>query len=653
MARQKRARLQAGKGVKKNGVYIQSDQAASFESLPPGPDANTIAKDIHHYIPRLNKKGTLFRPSQATIEQRGQEFKALMHALFQDDVPMLVQELRDTRLVRDFFGYWRRDVDHDRKRQSLSVKDRHTSRQSVSSSAFSMYFSASNISLQLPSPYADLPPSPALPSNPQSPRSPDSSRRNSSQSTERRRSGGAGPSSYATSDSSASTVSVGSSSHGGLGGSGAPHSLPSSPQDMTFYVSTRGSLALSLAQDEYDDARAEYINTPLSAPARVQPPHPHPWARDPDRPFAAHDEEILLPDPAALKARPDAGTIPTTNTTNTTNTAAPGEFQPGLQALPEDGELVPVPMPMLSPVSPHSEIEEVPRVPVRRMRNNSCPDRANRQCLIFPPDAPHSAHPGHSNGGGGGGGFLALDELHLRAGRPLSRDGGGEPRTPTTTTSSSSGRSSHAFSTFSSSAADGASRRSSWRTSMMSEASTAQSFTSSFANGSCADFDRQSRLSFATSFADGSCADLSSSGSISGFSGGSERDPRLSVASFASASTSGGRQTALGHRASMATLSSFLSDLSIDSGAFSRVLTPAPPPGAALRRSLSAGSRRPASIMAALDGREEWDEQQEDFIDAYFYGELNLPYRALLSLRLFPIAPLSPSSRALPRGLPP
>ena len=596
MARQKRSRLQAGKGVKKNGVYVHSDQAASFESLPPGPDANTIAKDIHALIPRLNKKGTLFRPSQAIVEQRGQEFKALIDALFRDDVPMLIQELRGTRLVRDFFGYWRRDVDHDRKRQSLSGKDKPNARYSVSSSAFSMYFNPSNISLQLPSTYADLPPSPALPNFPQSPQSNDSSRRNSVQPDDsRRRSTGPGPSNYATSESSGSTASISSSTHG-------PQS-PTSPQDMAFYVSARGSLALSLAQDDDDDARAEYINTPLSAPARVQPPHP--WPRDSDRLFPSHDEEIFLPD--AAKVRPDAVM------------GAPGDFHPGLQALPEDGELEPaLGSDLAMPMSPHSEIEEVPRAPARRMRNNSCPDRTNRQCIVFPPEPPRTAHP-HT-----GRGFPAPDELRLavqtRADRPLSRDG--DARTPTT---SSSGRSSRAFSAFT---GNDASRRSSWRTSMMSDVSGAHSFATSFANGSCADFDRRSRLSFATSFADGSCADFGDPG----------RDPRMSVASCASLSTTDGRTTALGHRESISTLSSFLSDLSLDSSAFSRTLTPLPA-GASLRRSLSAGSRRPPSIVGALGGQDGWDAQQEDLIDAYFYGECLFPSAAL--------PPLSPLLQTL------
>ncbi|KAJ3545148.1 hypothetical protein NM688_g5660 [Phlebia brevispora] len=115
MARTKRTRLAQGKGVKKDGMYIRSDQAASFESLPPGPDVHDIAKDIHDILPKLTKKGTLFRAGQATIEQRTTEFSALIDAFFRDDVPTLIKELRANRVIRDFFGYWRRDKDHDRK----------------------------------------------------------------------------------------------------------------------------------------------------------------------------------------------------------------------------------------------------------------------------------------------------------------------------------------------------------------------------------------------------------------------------------------------------------------------------------------------------------------------------------------------------------
>ena len=592
MARQKRARLAAGKGIKKNGVYVHSDQAASFESLPPGPDASSIAKDIHDVIPRLNKKATLFRASQATIEQRGREFEALILALFQDDVPMLVKELRETRLVRDFFGYWRRDLDHDRKRQSVpGGKPSPNARHSVASSAFSMYFSASSISLHLPSTaFADLPPSPALmnfsPSNSQ-----DSSRRNSSQPDERRRSTGRAPVNYATSDSSASTASLASTSRGP-----PPHSPTSPAQDMTFYVSERGSLALNVADDS--DERAEFINSPLSAPARVQP---HPWTRDGDRTFSTPEDEMLLAD-AVGKPRQDAA-------------PGPGEFQPGLQALPEDRELVPAAATSGPPQ--HSDIEEVPRVPLRRPRNNSCPDRTNRQCLFIPAEGSKSASPV-----GGVSGLDGLPVVRDTLRIPARRDT--EPRTPTN--SSSSRTSSLAYSSFSNFTGDGASRRSSWRTSMASETSYTHSFATSFANGSCADFDRQSRHSFASSFANGSCADFERG-----------RDPRHSVASVYSVVSSNGRQTALAHRDSMTTLNSLLSDLSIDSGYLNRSLTPLT--NGTLRRSQSAGSRRPPSIMSALDGQQDWD-QQEEFLDAYFYGEYHVPRY----LHAVATAPLRPSS---------
>ncbi|KAJ8508737.1 hypothetical protein ONZ45_g9028 [Pleurotus djamor] len=110
LARQKRQRLEKGKGVKKNGIYLHG-QAASFDSLPPGPDPKSIAYNIHDTIPRLSKKGTLFRASLSLIEQRQREFTALIEGLFKDDVPTLIQELRESRIVTDFFGYWRRDYD--------------------------------------------------------------------------------------------------------------------------------------------------------------------------------------------------------------------------------------------------------------------------------------------------------------------------------------------------------------------------------------------------------------------------------------------------------------------------------------------------------------------------------------------------------------
>ena len=114
-AREKRRRLEQGKGVKKNGMYIDSKQAASFDSLPPGPDPTSVSLDIHDYIPKLTKKSTLFRANQATIDQRQQQFTSLIESLLAPQVPALIEELRGTSTVKDFFGWWRRDKDFARK----------------------------------------------------------------------------------------------------------------------------------------------------------------------------------------------------------------------------------------------------------------------------------------------------------------------------------------------------------------------------------------------------------------------------------------------------------------------------------------------------------------------------------------------------------
>jgi hypothetical protein len=146
MSRAKRKRLMAGKGVKKNGVYIHSDKASSWDSLPPGPDPNSVATNIHDYVPSLSKKGTFFRASQATVDQRYRELQACIDGLFQEDVPTLIKELRESRKVTDFFGYWRRDFDRAMKDQKNKNRDKQP-RNSISSSVFSTYFSASNSSL--------------------------------------------------------------------------------------------------------------------------------------------------------------------------------------------------------------------------------------------------------------------------------------------------------------------------------------------------------------------------------------------------------------------------------------------------------------------------------------------------------------------------
>ena len=145
MAREKRNRLAAGKGVKKNGIYFHGDQAASFESLPPGPDPHSVAQDIHNHVPKLTKKGTIFRASQATINQRHSEFQAMINALFDEDVPTLIKELRTTHTFTDFFGFWRRDHDLARKlgKELTPTKSRNT----ITGSPLSEYFFASSPSL--------------------------------------------------------------------------------------------------------------------------------------------------------------------------------------------------------------------------------------------------------------------------------------------------------------------------------------------------------------------------------------------------------------------------------------------------------------------------------------------------------------------------
>ena len=92
-----------------------SQRAASFESLPLGPDPSTIPVDVHAHIPRLSKKSTIFRMNESIAQQRGEEFKAMIEALFDEDAPSTLQELRTIPTVRDFFGFWRRDKEAERK----------------------------------------------------------------------------------------------------------------------------------------------------------------------------------------------------------------------------------------------------------------------------------------------------------------------------------------------------------------------------------------------------------------------------------------------------------------------------------------------------------------------------------------------------------
>jgi hypothetical protein len=158
IAHAKRQRLQAGKGVKKNGMYIH-DRAASFESLPPGPDPKSVAKDLHQYLPKLTSRGTFFGATQATVDLRQKEFSAFIKALFEEDVPSLIKELREERIIRDFFGYWQRDHDLAHKNLKDSHRPRTAPFDSVRNMSFiSSFFSTSNVSLSTAQSRTDLPP---------------------------------------------------------------------------------------------------------------------------------------------------------------------------------------------------------------------------------------------------------------------------------------------------------------------------------------------------------------------------------------------------------------------------------------------------------------------------------------------------------------
>ncbi|CAK5268452.1 unnamed protein product [Mycena citricolor] len=122
LARSKKNRLKKGKGVRKNDVYINSDRASSWDSLPPGPAPESVVLDIHDLVPKLTKKGTLFRTSQSTIDQRQVELKAFMAAFWRDDVPTLLDEYRQEDEVRAFFALWQKDRDIARKLKSPPKK---------------------------------------------------------------------------------------------------------------------------------------------------------------------------------------------------------------------------------------------------------------------------------------------------------------------------------------------------------------------------------------------------------------------------------------------------------------------------------------------------------------------------------------------------
>ena len=132
-----------GKGVKGfNGLY-KKDLASSWESLPSGPHPNSVAQDIHEHLPTLSRRSTVFRPSQATIERRQAELILFVQALFSNDMPTLIKEIRVSSDVSSFFGFLRRDFEFAEAAQ----KSRTVPQNSLTNSVFSSYFSASHPSL--------------------------------------------------------------------------------------------------------------------------------------------------------------------------------------------------------------------------------------------------------------------------------------------------------------------------------------------------------------------------------------------------------------------------------------------------------------------------------------------------------------------------
>ncbi|KAG9050196.1 hypothetical protein FS837_007094 [Tulasnella sp. UAMH 9824] len=98
-----------------NGFYAQPSKAASFDSLPSGPEPLSLALDVHTLLPKLSKKAALFgRPSPQLLQQRAEDFKSFIDALFQIETPVM-QDVRQAREVRDWFGYWKRDKEAAKK----------------------------------------------------------------------------------------------------------------------------------------------------------------------------------------------------------------------------------------------------------------------------------------------------------------------------------------------------------------------------------------------------------------------------------------------------------------------------------------------------------------------------------------------------------
>lgn len=174
-ARQKRHDLQAGKGLMnaKDGFYKNADSASSWESLPFGPDPKSVAKDFFKLVPMMPTRG-VFRITQAVLDTRIASLKAFIEALFGEDQPTLIQDMRGDRMVTDFFGVWRRDLDLQRKEakrvsnefRGSPGKSPRSSRSSMASSLFGTYFAnatAPSIDSQPTSPKRTEPFSASLP----------------------------------------------------------------------------------------------------------------------------------------------------------------------------------------------------------------------------------------------------------------------------------------------------------------------------------------------------------------------------------------------------------------------------------------------------------------------------------------------------------
>ncbi|KAB5594896.1 hypothetical protein CTheo_1711 [Ceratobasidium theobromae] len=130
------AKARKGKGKKGNSVYCHPQRAASFDSLPTGPDPKTIPIDIHAFVPRLAAKSSLFRGGgNALVQQRTEEFNEFISALFAPGVSPLVDESRQVPAVREWFGFWRRDRDAMRRRESERASISSSTRRTSTSSS--------------------------------------------------------------------------------------------------------------------------------------------------------------------------------------------------------------------------------------------------------------------------------------------------------------------------------------------------------------------------------------------------------------------------------------------------------------------------------------------------------------------------------------